>query len=145
MFYRIYEEVIYIDSLYIYQYVYFLKYVYFYFVEFRNQFVQLEKLVVYVFVFLIRDILKEEFQKFKVDRKQMSEEFFYYQVELEQRQQEYFYLLRFIFGYFYVEDLLKVLCEKEEVRYKDYVVVVEKYIKDLQVSNLWIGVFSYSV
>lgn len=75
----------------------------------------------------------------------MSEEFFYYQVELEQRQQEYFYLLRFILGYFYVEDLLKVLCEKEEVRYKDYVVVVEKYIKDLQVSNLWICVFSYSV
>lgn len=117
--------------------VLFLKLVYFYPAEFRNQLAQLEKSVAHVPALLIRDILKEELQKSKADRKQMSEEFSHRQVELEQRQQEHSHLLRPTLGHPHAEDSLKALCEKEEARHRDYVAAVEKHTKDLQVSNPW--------
>lgn len=117
---------------------------YFYSPEFRNQLAQLEKSVAHVPALLIRDILKEELQKSKADRKQMSEEFSHHQVELEQRQQEHSHLLRPTLGHPHAEDSLKALCEKEEARHKDYVAAVEKHTKDLQVSNPWTGASSYS-
>lgn len=144
MFYRTYEEAIHTDSLHIHQHVHFLKHVYFYPAEFRNQLAQLEKSVAHVPALLIRDILKEELQKSKADRKQMSEEFSHHQVELEQRQQEHSHLLRPTLGHPHAEDSLKALCEKEEARHKDYVAAVEKHTKDLQVSNPWTGASSYS-
>lgn len=144
MFYRTYEEAIHTDSLHIHQHVHFLKLVYFYLAEFRNQLAQLEKSVAHVPALLIRDILKEELQKSKADRKQMSEEFSHHQVELEQRQQEHSHLLRPTLGHPHAEDSLKALCEKEEARHKDYVAAVEKHTKDLQVSNPWTGASSYS-
>lgn len=104
--------------------------------EFRNQLAQLEKSVAHVPALLIRDILKEELQKSKADRKQMSEEFSHHQVELEQRQQEHSHLLRPTLGHPHAEDSLKALCEKEEARHKDYVAAVEKHTKDLQNSAL---------
>lgn len=144
MFYRTYEEAIHTNSLHIHQHVHFLKHVYFYPAEFRNQLAQLEKSVAHVPALLIRDILKEELQKSKADRKQMSEEFSHHQVELEQRQQEHSHLLRPTLGHPHAEDSLKALCEKEEARHKDYVAAVEKHTKDLQVSNPWTGASSYS-
>lgn len=144
MFYKTYEEAIHTDSLHIHQHVHFLKHVYFYPAEFRNQLAQLEKSVAHVPALLIRDILKEELQKSKADRKQMSEEFSHHQVELEQRQQEHSHLLRPTLGHPHAEDSLKALCEKEEARHKDYVAAVEKHTKDLQVSNPWTGASSYS-
>lgn len=104
--------------------------------EFRNQLAQLEKSVAHVPALLIRDILKEELQKSKADRKQMSEEFSHRQVELEQRQQEHSHLLRPTLGHPHAEDSLKALCEKEEARHRDYVAAVEKHTKDLQSSAL---------
>lgn len=104
--------------------------------EFRNQLAQLEKSVAHVPALLIRDILKEELQKSKADRKRMSEEFSHRQVELEQRQQEHSHLLRPTLGHPHAEDSLKALCEKEEARHKDYVAAVEKHTKDLQSSAL---------
>lgn len=144
MFYKTYEEAIHTDSLHIHQHVHFLKHVYFYPAEFRNQLAQLEKSVAHVPALLIRDILKEELQKSKADRKQMSEEFSHHQMELEQRQQEHSHLLRPTLGHPHAEDSLKALCEKEEARHKDYVAAVEKHTKDLQVSNPWTGASSYS-
>lgn len=144
MFYRTYEEAIHTDSLHIHQHVHFFKHVYFYPAEFRNQLAQLEKSVAHVPALLIRDILKEELQKSKADRKQMSEEFSHHQVELEQRQQEHSHLLRPTLGHPHAEDSLKALCEKEEARHKDYVAAVEKHTKDLQVSNPWTCASSYS-
>lgn len=143
MFYRTYEEAIHTDSLHIHQHVHFLKHN-FYPAEFRNQLAQLEKSVAHVPALLIRDILKEELQKSKADRKQMSEEFSHHQVELEQRQQEHSHLLRPTLGHPHAEDSLKALCEKEEARHKDYVAAVEKHTKDLQVSNPWTCASSYS-
>ncbi|XP_041370743.1 coiled-coil domain-containing protein 180-like [Gigantopelta aegis] len=100
--------------------------------EFRNQLIDLEKMISHVPALVIHEIVSEEIDNANSAQSQLESLFTQTLSGLKMRQQEHKNLLRPPLGHPHQQEALNRLCEKEAVRHTDFLEAVEQEMKSRQ-------------